>query len=366
MRSNGARRWGFARAVLFALGLATAATMSSSAATIDFIAAPASSSTAMSRSIKPSPLLTIDQNRATVIDRIVATWGDALGTAGLGLTKDELRTLVIGLRSDQLLAASLAGSLDGLRNVIANALTTNAPVAASLVQTKSLGDAGDDLVYTPVVPCRIVDTRFGAGGTLSAGQTRNWIAANPAGNFSSQGGAATNCGIPVKPGGVMVNITVFNTVAGPPAFVTAWPFNHAQPNAAMVNWTTANAQVANAVALPLCIGGGCTFDFNVFTSAQTDMVLDVMGYFAAPSGLIGTVSNIATGYRPHRRTDHDHRHIVPRVGLSVAAGVRERTGCSVQRRRRLELRVDTWTLSICLYLQPGRASRSRRGSRRVR
>src|SRR5437867_661337 len=88
------------------------------------------------------------------------------------------------------------------------AVPMSAPVA-SKVNTKVLGDTSDDLVYTPVTPCRIVDTRFGAGGTLLAGQTRNWIAANPAGNFGSQGGAATNCGIPVKPAGVMANITVF-------------------------------------------------------------------------------------------------------------------------------------------------------------
>src|SRR5947208_3165816 len=156
MQTSLITRMDFSRAIAFALGLVAAVTMSWPAAAIDFIAAGARSSTAMSNGITPSPLLTIDQNRATVVERILASWGDALATADVGLTKDELRALLTGLRSDQLLAASLAGSLDGLRNVIANAMTTNAPVAAGLVHAKLLGDVGDDLVYTPVVPCRIV------------------------------------------------------------------------------------------------------------------------------------------------------------------------------------------------------------------
>ena len=75
----------------------------------------------------------------------------------------------------------LAGSLDGLRNVIANALTSGAPVAAGLVHTKTLGDAADDLVYTPVVPCRIVDTRAGGGGVFLPGNQRDWLAYSASG-----------------------------------------------------------------------------------------------------------------------------------------------------------------------------------------
>jgi len=85
-----------------------------------------------------SPLLSIDQNRTTVVDRIVTTWGDALAASGSGLTKVQLQALLRGLRSDHLLAASLAGSLDGLRNVIANALTASVPVAKGLIQIQHL------------------------------------------------------------------------------------------------------------------------------------------------------------------------------------------------------------------------------------
>jgi len=227
----------------------------------------------------PSALLSIDQNRATVVDRIVDEWGRELAGANAGITVDQLRATLGAMRADYLLAASIAGSLEGLRNVIASSLIGAAPVKS--VPTKALGDATDDLTYTPVTPCRILDTRFG-GGPLLAAQTRNWLAANPAGTFAAQGGSASNCGIPVKPGAVLANLTVFNTGAPIPAFLTAWPYNQARPTAASLNWSAASLQLANAVIVPLCTGGGCAADFNTYASSQTDMVVDVMGYFSAP------------------------------------------------------------------------------------
>jgi hypothetical protein len=212
--------------------------------------------------------LSIDQNRSTVVDRIVAEWGGDLAQANAGVSVDQFRTTLLAMRADYLLAASIAGSLEGLRNVIASSLIGAAPVKP--LANKALGDTADDLTYTPVTPCRILDTRSN-GGPLLAGQTRNWLA---------QGGAAPNCGIPVKPAAVLANLIVFNTTPGP-AFLVAWPFNQARPNTSALNWTATGQQIANAIILPLCTGG-CTSDFSTFASSQTDMVVDVMGYFAAP------------------------------------------------------------------------------------
>src|ERR1043165_5917961 len=63
----------------------------------------------------PDALLAVDQNRATVIDRIVADWGPALAKTNAGIDATQLRHLLEGMRADHLLAASLAGSVDGLR-----------------------------------------------------------------------------------------------------------------------------------------------------------------------------------------------------------------------------------------------------------
>ena len=70
---------------------------------------------------KPDTLLAVDSNRSTVIDGIVASWGSDLEKSGAHITSANLRTMLEGLRADKLLAASLAGSLSGLRDVLSNA-----------------------------------------------------------------------------------------------------------------------------------------------------------------------------------------------------------------------------------------------------
>ena len=146
----------------------------------------------------PNPLL--------AVDRVVADWGDALVSSGAGLNAQQLHSMLYGLRSDHLLAASLAGSLDGLRNALSTAITSTAEVKASLIQPKALGDANDDLVYTPVVPCRIVDTR-NAGGQIGPNSSRDFKVWVSSGGFTAQGGSATNCNIPANPTAVVLNIT---------------------------------------------------------------------------------------------------------------------------------------------------------------
>lgn len=229
----------------------------------------------------PSALLTIDQNRNTVVDRIVAEWGREIAASNAGISIDQLRSMLHGMRSDYLLAATVSGSLEGLRSVIAGSLIGTAPVKREA--SKALGDTAGDLVYTPVTPCRIVDTRFAGAGPLLAGQARHFYTANPSGTFTSQGGAGTNCGIPIKPAAVLANFIVFNNSSGP-AFLTAWPFQQLMPNASTLNWNSAGQQVANAVIVPLCIYNNCAWDFSTMATSPTELVVDVMGYFAAPAG----------------------------------------------------------------------------------
>ena len=51
-------------------------------------------------------LLAIDQNRSSVIDRIVAEWGDALMQSSAGVNPEQLRQMLSGLRSE-MIASSL-------------------------------------------------------------------------------------------------------------------------------------------------------------------------------------------------------------------------------------------------------------------
>lgn len=144
---------------------------------------------------------------------------------------------------------------------------------------KALGSAASDLVYTPVTPCRILDTRV-AGGTIAGTFTRDFNAVvGSGGNFSSQGGSATDCGaVAAGQAAVVINLTaVTPTGAG---FATAYPFGASRPLASSVNYS-AGAVVNNTVvvALPSPL---TTKDFTLYTFANSDFVADIVGYYAPP------------------------------------------------------------------------------------
>ena len=60
------------------------------------VAAPSGTESSVLTAAQPSALLTIDQDRTTVVDRIVSDWGDALAKSGAGLSQDQLRVILNG------------------------------------------------------------------------------------------------------------------------------------------------------------------------------------------------------------------------------------------------------------------------------
>src|SRR5579862_3395831 len=116
---------------------------------------------------------------------------------------------------------------------------------AVLLGAADAGRCSDSLVYVPVTPCRVIDTRVpGAGGPLVAAKPRSFVLRGPHRNyldpapFPNQGGQATGCGIPDLTGGggnrenaaKAVAITVeLDTGARE---VKAWPANQRAPEAA--------------------------------------------------------------------------------------------------------------------------------------
>jgi len=226
----------------------------------------------------PNALLSVDQHRSTVVDRIVGEWGEVLTKANAGITVEQLRATLLGMRADYLLAASMAGSLEGLRDVMASSLIGSAPVSGK-VHAKLLGDASDDLVYTPVLPCRLADTRF-AGGPIAANSSRDfkvWVAS---GGFGAQGGDTGNCGIPANPAAVALNLTVVNPGGG--GNLIAYPTGGTVPNTSTLNFQNGTTVLANAAIIPACTPN-CANQVTVKTNGpSTDLVIDIVGYFAAP------------------------------------------------------------------------------------
>jgi hypothetical protein len=231
-------------------------------------------------------LLAIDQHRATVIDRIVSLWGDSIAPSGAPADRTQLRIMLAALRADELLAASLAGTAEGVRDVLSSAQVSVPKAGDQQAQTKALGETADDVVYTPVTPCRLVETRgtfaavYQGGGAFSGGTTRTYtvqggngvcLAQLPAG-LSPTAVQLQVFGIPINIGAsgdieILPQGSTFGTTATE-VYVGNVAFNTVS-TVAKVN--LANNQIAVQVR-----GGGA------------NLAMDVVGYFKRPGNYEGT------------------------------------------------------------------------------
>ncbi len=123
-------------------------------------------------------------------------------------------------------------------------------------------------------PCRVADTRnnnFPQGlgpPSLQAGMSRDFPVLN------------STCNIPNDAVAYSLNLT-----AAPPGslgYLTAWPKGQPRPVVSTLNDPTGTA-VAN-VAL---VQAGTNGDIEVYASDNTDLVIDINGYYAAPGGQNG-------------------------------------------------------------------------------
>ncbi len=119
------------------------------------------------------------------------------------------------------------------------------------------------LQFYPVAPCRVADTRVGGATKLN----------NNSRNFPVR---TVNCGIPPSASAYALNITAVPT--GALAYITAWPAGQAQPVASTLNSFDGQV-VPNAAIIP----AGTNGEVSLFASNETDVVIDVNGYFAPPS-----------------------------------------------------------------------------------
>jgi hypothetical protein len=235
-------------------------------------------------------LAAVSDNRASIIDGIVAAW--EAEAAAMGYTEGwaaEFTALLQGATDQQLMAIQDAASYEGVRAILQG---RDAPVQVDgVVGTTALGDLNQDLVFTPVVPCRIFDTRFDIyplpGG--NPGSQLDYYVYGSAALLAPQGHTAgTGCAAPKpvgsgetgEPVAIAANFTVVPYGKG---HIRVWPFAAPQPNASFLNYnSTVNSNLANAGIVATCYA--CGLDLSVSTwFGSADSLADVMGYFyAAP------------------------------------------------------------------------------------
>lgn len=149
----------------------------------------------------------------------------------------------------------------------------------TFVADEARAQADEDLVFTPVDPCRIVDTRIPGpvSGVFSPGEQREFYVYGTT-EISGQGGNPAGCAAPQgEPSAVHINVTAIPQ-SGQGNFAV-FPANVGPPNASLVNYKAGVQNIANAATIKTYIQAG-TEEIEVKNNfGFAHLVIDVLGYY---------------------------------------------------------------------------------------
>jgi len=156
--------------------------------------------------------------------------------------------------------------------------TPNASAAGSwYVDDIKVYEPGPTDFYT-ITPCRVLDTRQGSG-PLSGALSRSFLVAG-------------TCGIPTAATAAYFNATVVNPTAG--GYVRLFPADQLVPSTSTVNFQLGQTRANNTI-IGLSADGRVGALANL-GSGQTDLVLDVTGYFALTHPMLGLWRGLLSGF----------------------------------------------------------------------
>jgi hypothetical protein len=230
----------------------------------------------------------LSAERKALITQVVMKWSSYVQQVRGVKPQDWARSMAGTFATADIANFRRAAAMTTYEGMIATLLgqkTTDAKIINSLAlngttaNLQALASPTSGLVYNIITPCRILDTREAAGGgQFAADSMRSFEAARPGGSFASQGGSATDCGIPADPAAVVLNVVSAHPAGG--GYLTLFPYGVAQPLSSTVN-NTVGSDVANETIVKLTVGD--VADFSIYAYEATDVVADVVGYFSAPA-----------------------------------------------------------------------------------
>jgi hypothetical protein len=135
--------------------------------------------------------------------------------------------------------------------------------------------------FRAVQPCRLLDTRTNTPGRLTP-------------NVSADVQVTGRCEVPM--GATAAALTVTAVYPSQVGFVTVWPTGAAMPLASALNYRSGEVR-ANSALVQIGAGGA----ISVVSSAATDLVVDVSGYFVAAAGPVAAGRFVQV--TPHRLVD---------------------------------------------------------------
>jgi len=151
-------------------------------------------------------------------------------------------------------------------------------LGGSLLASAQPSGADGPFQFTPLTPCRVVDTRKtsqspgGYGPALTGSERRS---------FPIQG----NCLVPVGAKAVTLNVTVAKpatqTLSG--GYLKVYPTGDTEPLVSTINFATGTTALANGAIVPLADQSLFPKDLTVRSAIaagrKVEVILDVTGYF---------------------------------------------------------------------------------------
>lgn len=127
--------------------------------------------------------------------------------------------------------------------------------AAEEEDLEYLGDLNEDLLYTPVTPCKIVDTRNTSQGMIDASSVRSFYVYGADGTIGAQGGNASGC--PSSLGeSYAVHISVAAVDPTDKGNLKAFPYDASGTAGLTVNFASIGTNLNNAGIVKTSLGTG--------------------------------------------------------------------------------------------------------------
>lgn len=248
----------------------------------------------------------IEAEKAAAVDELMASWQANLNP-NLYDAWSELREVAMKAPAWQVYGASLVGDYNTAAKILKGQASAGKYInALSGPQAKQargfgekaganlLGDETGDLVFTPIAPCRMVDTRgSGARTGLLLANTNRTFDLEDDGFSSGQGGDVTCVGIPIdSPTAWAVNVTVVGPYSALGA-MKAWGAGDTEPSASIINYgPNVSGGIANGLTLTGC--SLCVDDITVRAiGTATHVIIDVVGYYDNPAVSNAAVTRLA-------------------------------------------------------------------------
>jgi hypothetical protein len=218
-----------------------------------------------------------DMDDASYLNLSLALLGASEAGLDAAVSAQSYRTAMTVIRS-----ANKAGAGAVIQPETTAALSTGkSETATSMVEPNSLGSASTEFVFYPIVPCRVLDTREGAGIQLTP------LVPYPVDFDGGNPGNAAGCtfqGVLDQLGGVIsglsrtalaINLTV--TGASENGWIQARPVGSANLTSNQNFYPGRN--IANMVIVQ---DAGTFYEFELVASKATHAVVDMLGVFATP------------------------------------------------------------------------------------